>query len=125
MPDPRRAFDRLRSALVELLPARSSVVERPGTIHCSDEVAVSARILVRTEHRTIAVIERHSDLVVSAWLGYGLADEVWTIDTEAREVQQFGKHKGANGPVVLCAGDELRSLAVPGLVIALETIFGP
>jgi hypothetical protein len=120
----RAVFERLRSALVELLPARSSVAERPGTITCSDDVALSAEVLVRTEQGIrIAVIRRGSDLIVGAWLGYDLADEVWTVDADAREVEQFGKHTRSEDRRVLRSRDELRSLAVPGLVIALETIF--
>jgi hypothetical protein len=124
MADSRAVFDRLRSALVEMLPARSTVAERPGAIFCSDEIALSARILVRTEQGTrIAVIDRASDLVAAAWLGYDFADEVWSVDADVREVEQFGKRKEEQRR--LRAADELRSLAVPGLVIALETIFGP
>ena len=121
----RAVFDRLRAALVEMLPARSTVAESPGTIYCSDDVAVSARILVQTEEARIAVIDWKSDLIVAIWLGYDLADEVWAVDADAREIEQFGKRMPEGERRVLRPGDELRSLAVPGLVIALETIFDP
>jgi hypothetical protein len=121
----RAIIDRLRTALLELLPRSCTVTDAPTTIFCSDEVAVAAQILVSTERAArIAVIAGPaSDMIVGVWFGYDLADEVWAVDTSAGQVEQFGKRSGERR--LLRASDQLRSFVVPQLVVALETILAP
>ncbi len=119
------AIERLRTALIELLPRSCTVTDGPTTFFCSDEVAVAAKIFVSTERGArIAVIAGPArDMVVGVWLGYDLADEIWAVDADAGQVEQIGK--GSDERRVLHAVDQLRSFAVPQLVVALETILVP
>jgi hypothetical protein len=124
MPDLGTVIDRLRSALVEALPKSCKVTERPLTLFLSDDAAVTAKILVRNEdgRPRLAVIASIARSFAEVLLENDLVEEVWAVDADVGQVEQF--LKGSNEPKVVDANEELRSVAVPGLVIALETVLG-
>jgi hypothetical protein len=118
------AITRLKSALVEALPRRSKVSDEPMTFYCSDDIAVTAALFVETEEgaRMAVISNPLSAMVAAVLLGYNLADEVWAIDTDARQVEQF--RKNSKEARVLKASDDLVCFAIPGFVVALETVLG-
>jgi hypothetical protein len=101
MTDLDTVIGRLRAALVEALPRRSTVSEDSMTFYCSDDIAVTAKIFVQTDQGArIAVISGSlATMMVAILLGYDLADEVWAVDADVGQVEQFGK--GRAEPQVL------------------------
>lgn len=118
----RKTVDRLKALLLERAPAGCRVSDRGNNFFCNDDVALYADLYVRTpEGRRLAVTEGAANpMILAAWFGYDLADEVWCVDPDTAQVEQFGKETGVR---VVPFGEEIHSIAIPALSVFVGAAF--
>jgi hypothetical protein len=115
-------IERPRALLQAVVPEGCWVSNRRETFHCSDELAVTAEIVVaREDGIRLVVLDGEADpMIVSVWLGYQLTSEVWCVDGQQRRIEQFSIGEArALGP-----GEVVRSVALPGLELPVSAVFG-